>query len=410
MHQKMMYTYVGVDSHKDTHTAVFLDCFFEKLGEIQFHNRPSAFGEFLKSAVNFRAEGTELFFGMEDASSYGRTLAVFLKNNNQNVKHVNALLVSRERKNRNILQKTDSLDAERAARVLLSKLAELPDVTVQDTFWILRTIVVRRDYLVQNNKGLKNHLHSLLTQHYPNYRSFFENIDCDTSLAFFEKYPSPSTLAGTTVEQLTGFLSGASKNRIGMKKAVQILGSLEETTVSWQEIRDLTVQSVIRQLKFNLEEMEKSEVTLEQVLAELGTTLTSMNGIDTVSAAQLLASIGDIRKFATPGKLAQFAGVAPVTYASGKKDRQFANKRGNRELNSLFYNLALRVSMTAGWKRKIVNPFFYEYYHRKISEGKTKPQALKCVQRRLVNIVWTMLTNNEEYVNPPMFHKTVDEE
>jgi hypothetical protein len=38
-----------------------------------------------------------------------------------------------------------------------------------------------------------------------------------------------------------------------------------------------------------------------------------------------------------------------------------------------------------------------------MSEGKTKRQALKCVQRRLVNIVWAMLKNNEEYVNPPMY-------
>ena len=39
---------------------------------------------------------------------------------------------------------------------------------------------------------------------------------------------------------------------------------------------------------------------------------------------------------------------------------------------------------------------------KKLSEGKTKKQALKCLERRLVNIIWTMLTNNEEYVNPPM--------
>jgi len=46
----MMYTYVGVDSHKDTHTAVILDCFFEKLGEISFENRPSAYPAFIREA------------------------------------------------------------------------------------------------------------------------------------------------------------------------------------------------------------------------------------------------------------------------------------------------------------------------------------------------------------------------
>ena len=56
-HPKMRYTYVGVDSHKDTHTAVFLDCFFEKLGEVSFDNLPDRFGGFLESAQKFQAEG-----------------------------------------------------------------------------------------------------------------------------------------------------------------------------------------------------------------------------------------------------------------------------------------------------------------------------------------------------------------
>jgi len=71
-------------------------------------------------------------------------------------------------------------------------------------------------------------------------------------------------------------------------------------------------------------------------------------------------------------------------------------------LNSLFFGLAVRVTIAVSHKHTVINPFFYEYYHRKISEGKTKRQALKCVQRRLVNIIWTMLTRNEYYVNPPM--------
>jgi len=131
-------------------------------------------------------------------------------------------------------------------------------------------------------------------------------------------------------------------------------------------------------------------------------TLPSMAGIDVVTACQMMSCIGDVKRFATPAKLARYAGIAPVTHASGQKDTQFSNRRGNRELNSLFYGLAVRVTSPIGANRKLVNVFFYDYYHRKISEGKTKRQALKCVQRRLVNIVWTMLTNSEEYVNPPV--------
>jgi len=403
MNQKMLYTYVGIDSHKATHTAVFIDCFFGKIGEICFNNLPSEFPAFLEDANKLKVEGTTLLFGLEDISSYGRNLLRFLKDNEQKIKHINPFLVSSERKNRNVARKSDSVDAECAARVLLSKFGEHPDVEPLDIIWTLRTIVTRRRQIVKDNTGIKSTLHSMLMCHYPNYKNFFSNIDCNSSLEFYNKYPSPNKLNGTTVEELTMFLLKTSNHYYGEAKAVEILSSIEDTTVEFQELRDESVQSSIRQLKFNIEEMEKLEIVIARALENFNTPLLYMTGFDIVSVAQLLVCIGDIKRFPKSGKLAQYAGVAPVTFASGKTDKQYSNRKGNRELNSLFYNLALRVSMPVGSSKKIVNTFFYEYYNRKLSEGKTKRQALKCVERRLVHIIWTMLTNNEEYVNPPTY-------
>jgi transposase len=228
-----------------------LDCFFEKLGEITFDNMPSAFDGFLAGAKEFALDGTDLLFGLEDISSYGRTLNVFLKANHQQVKHVNALLVARERKNRNIVEKSDSVDAECAARVLLSKFGELPDAVPDDRYWILRSLVARRSILVRHKSALKQYLHSLLTPHYPNYRRFFAHIEGDTSLAFFMKYPSPTTLKGTTVDELTAFLLEHSRSHIGMDRAREILDTLQSTATEYQEVRDMIVQSTIRQIQYN---------------------------------------------------------------------------------------------------------------------------------------------------------------
>jgi len=406
VHPKMQYTYIGIDSHKDTHTAYFMDFLFEKLGEISFDNRPSKFEAFLSDALKLRQDGTRLLFGLEDISAYGRTLAIFLKDNGLAVKHTNALLVARERKNQSATEKTDSFDAQCAARVLLSKFSELPDAEIHDRYWVLRTLVVRRTSLVNNKTALKHQLHNLLTQHYPNYRNYFTCIDGNGSLTFFMKYPSPSTLEGVTVEGLAELLRKPSRGAFGEAKAREILESLEDTTVHLQEMRDETVRSIIRNIQFNMDEIEQLEKSLAKLLTEFGCTLTSMTGVEVPTAAQMLSCIGDIRRFSTPAKLAKYAGIAPITYASGKKDTKFSNQRGNRELNSLFYGLAVRlVSNTGsptGGTRKIINPFFYNYYHRKQAEGKTKRQGLKCVQRRLVNIIWHMLANNVEYENPPM--------
>jgi len=410
-HPKMQYTYVGIDSHKDSHCAVFIDCFFEKLGEISFDNRPSSFDSFLQQAQAYLMPGTSFMFGLEDCSSYGRGLMIFLKQSGHPVKHVNALLVAQERKSfQSTTQKDDSIDAECAARVLLSKFSSLPDASHDDKYWVLRSLVARRSLLVRHRAATKHYLHSLLTQQYPNYRSFFENIDCKTSLAFFERYPSPGTLQGVTIEELAAFLEVPSKRSVGMAKARQILNSLHDTgtgttthQATHQDVRDSVVRSAIRQVQFSIDEANTLEASIGAFLKEFDCTLTSMTGIDTVTAAQILSCIGDIKKFSTPAKLARYAGIAPVTYASGKKDLRFANQRGNRELNSIFFWLAVRVSSPAGSKHRIMNSFFHDYLNRKMSEGKTKRQAIKCVERRLVNIIWTMLTNNEEYVNPPSY-------
>lgn len=345
-------------------------------------------------------DGTSLLFGLEDTANYGRTLTAFLMRRGYNIKHVNSLLVSQERKNQTVTQKTDNIDAECAARVLLSKFSELPNATQHDNYWVLRALVVRRASIVKANTALKSQLHDFLTQHYPNYRTFFANIDSKSSLAFFMKYPSPGLLKNTTVEELTAMLEVTSYKVFREPKARHILASIEDTAVQMQEVRDIAVQSNIRQLQFNLDELKQLEEAMARLLESFGTTLTSMRGIDTVSAAQLLSCIGDIGRFSSPAKLARYAGVAPITYASGKHEKQFANQRGNRELNSLLYNLALRVTMVASAKRVVMNPFFHGYYHRKISEGKTKRQALKCVQRRLVNVLWNMLQYGQEYENP----------
>ena len=404
-HPKMKFTYVGIDSHKETHTAVFLNCFFEKLGEIQFGNSPSCFDDFLHQAKEYLIDGTAFIFGLEDCSSFGRMLMVHLTQNNHRVKHVNALLVANERKNQNSIQKTDSIDAECAARVLLSKFDKLPDFLPEDNFWALRSLVTRRGLLVRHRSAAKHYLHSLLTQNYPKYRSFFDRVDCKTSLAFFAQYPSPGTLQNTTAEELAAFLEIPSNRTVGMTKALQILSTLKDSapSIQHQHIRDSVVQSTIRQIAFSTDEITQLDICIKSLLIEFNCTLTSMVGIDTATAAQILSCIGDIRKFSTPAKLARYAGIAPVTYASGKTDLQYANQRGNRELNSLFFWLAVRLSYPMGGNHRVYNSFFHEYYNRKMSEGKTKRQALKCVERRLVNIIWTMLTYNEEYVNPPAF-------
>ena len=405
MHPKMKWTYVGVDSHKDSHTAVFMDCFFGKLGEITFNNMPSEFDAFFKKAQKFKIGGTDFAFGLEDTTAYGRTLAVFLTGKKEMVKHVNAALVADERKCGSVLHKTDSFDAECAARVLLSRFDDLPTTDPQDKYCILQSLVARRNSLVKINVALKNHLHSLLMDNYPNYKSLFPNIATNTALVFFEKYPSPLALSGVTLDELMAEVKSVRYTIFTEAKANAILTHVARcgfTASEFQTQKDFTVVSIVRQVKSNLNELDEMDNILKDFLSKFDYNLTSMKGIDTVTASKLIAEIGDIRRFESSAKLARYAGVAPVTFSSGKSAAQFANERGNRELNEILFRLAVRLTIKPAKDIRISNHYFYEYYRKKLTEGKTKKQALKCIQRRLINIIYGMMKNGTEYINPPL--------
>ena len=106
------------------------------------------------------------------------------------------------------------------------------------------------------------------------------------------------------------------------------------------------------------------------------------------------------QSFSNSGKLAKYAGIAPIEKSSGATEKQLKNEFGNRELNSMFFNLACR-SICAGRNGNTpTNAIFKEYYQKKINEGKTKHQALICIMRRTCNIIYGILKNETEYNSP----------
>lgn len=184
IHPKMKHIYVGVDTHKRTHTAVIINCFSEKLGEITFDNKPSSFDELLKEVKKHTKRGITPIFGLEDTGGSGRALAVHLLDKKYKVKKVDSSLSSSERKNQAITHKTDSYDALCVARVLLHKLDELFNADPKDVCWTVSALVNRRNALVKNSVDSKNRFHAYIVHNYPSYRKFFNVLDSKSALAF----------------------------------------------------------------------------------------------------------------------------------------------------------------------------------------------------------------------------------
>ena len=193
---------MGIDLHKETHTAVMLDCWNQKLGEITFENKPSEFSKLTRKVSRFVTEEKEPVYGLENAYGYGRALAVWLIEKGVAVKDVNTALSYAQRKSVPMYQKSDSYDAEAVALVLINMLDKLPDAIPDDKYWTLSQLVNRRDNICTHLHCLKNQLHEQLCIAYPSYKQFFSDISRATALYFFMEYPSPEHLPGKKAEEL----------------------------------------------------------------------------------------------------------------------------------------------------------------------------------------------------------------
>jgi transposase len=270
-------------------------------------------------------------------------------------------------------------------------------------------LVGRRNAVVKANTALKNQIHASIVHHYPSYKKFFTVFDCKTALEFWERYPSPAILNGVTVEELSQFLREQSSGFFGATKAEEILDLITSdgnTQTEYQPARDFLVTSCVKEVKHNNQEIKKIETAIKSLMHELGYKLETMIGIDLVTAASFISEIGDSERFSSSDKLAKYSGIAPIDYSSGEKERILKNSQGNRALYQLFHDLAARNVNQGRTKDKPFNDIFCGYYQKKLSQGKTRHQAIVCVMRRMVNIIYGMMKHKTAYVHPHLPKQT----
>jgi len=351
--------FIGVDVHKDTHTAVGLTPFGEKVFEMTIGNGAEDFISLVeKTKVESEKAGLVPSFGLEDVHSWGERLSSFLVEEGLPVRAVAPILVDHRRSKTTHPEKNDSLDAQGVAEVMIQRIDSLPLYKLTEEAQKakqIRELSLEREWLVKERSRLKNQLHILLHRiHNTGYRSKFKDPFSKKALCYWMRSAPKDT--DTILEQR-------------MKRAVRRL----------LDLRD---------------EIQEIEEELETMMEENGQTVATASGCGPVIAAELIGEIGDMNRFHSPGALAKYAGCAPREHSSGKTIRWRKTRSGNRRLNRAFHRMALSQISRSG------NDAARTYFKRKVSEGKTKAQALVCLRRQLVNVVWMMMKHKTEYVYP----------
>ncbi|MFC7487910.1 transposase [Knoellia sp. CPCC 206453] len=141
-----------------------------------------------------------------------------------------------------------------------------------------------------------------------------------------------------------------------------------------QEIADLVAVDA---------KLKKIKAELKAAVLERSSSLMDIFGVGPAGAARTLADVGDVARFADRNRFASWTGTAPLDASSGEQNRHRLSRACNRRMNHVLHVVAI-VQIRHDTEGRA-------YYRRKLAAGKTPMEALRCLKRRLSDVVYRQL-------------------
>ncbi len=205
--------------------------------------------------------------------------------------------------------------------------------------------------------------------------------------------PCAAAIATCRVDRLTAILSKRSHGRFSRNKALEIKALAKDSIGLNSPSTALELKMTLQHLEFIQQQVSQIDHTIAEAIQVIQTPLTTIPGIGATLAAIILAEVGDIWLFGSPDKLQAFAGLEPSTYQSGnfRGDRCRMVKRGSPYLRWALIQAARLTS--------IYCPTFRAYLDGKLAQGKHYKVALSHTAKKLIRVIYHLLTTNQTFVN-----------
>ena len=353
---------IGMDPHKASNTIAVLARDETLLTRRRFANSDDGFVEMLAAVAEF----PDRVWAVEGANGVGRSVAQRLVGFDETVIDVPAKLATRVRVySTGHGTKTDNADAVAIARAAIHskhlRLVQPDDATVA-----MKLLSDRRHELVGLRTQAACRLHRLLRELIP----------------------------GGAPVQLTA------------EHALELVSDLRPEDPAGKMRLEIALEHIedIMRLDRKIDDCNRRVVT---EVKNSGTTLTRVYGIGPINAAVILGEVGDVSRFPSRDHFASYTGTAPIAASSGEHQRHRLNRAGNRTMNH-----ALHIAAITQIRRDTPGR---DYYRRKLAEGKSHKEALRCLKRRISDAVWRQLqtdrsddqTQNSEWPRWPSSRGTL---
>ena len=175
--------------------------------------------------------------------------------------------------------------------------------------------------------------------------------------------------------------------KLSAERAARILRSIRPKGAS-ARLRRQVASEVLRDVRTLDRKIADLDERIEAEVQASGTTLTQIFGIGPILAARIIGTVGDVMRFPTKAHFASYSGTAPLEASSGEVVRHRLSLAGNRHLNYALHMVAVcqaRSDARGG-----------AYYRKKLAEGKSRKEALRCLKRRVSDAVFRSLLEDSQ--------------
>jgi transposase len=338
---------IGVDPHKASLAVAAVD---EATGELLERASFPQDRTGLRRLERWAKRFPERRWAVENSGGLGRHLAGRLAGSGESVVDVPPKLSARVRVlSTGNARKNDGVDAL-ATALAASRNERLAAVDPEAASEVMRLLSERREDLVAERTRALNRLHGLLRD----------------------------------------LLPGGATGKLSADRAARILRAIRPKGAS-ARLRRRLASEVLRDVRTLDRKIADLNGRIEAEVEASSTTLTEIFGVGAVLAARIIGTVRDVGRFPSKAHFASYSSTAPVEATSGEVVRHRLSLAGNRHLNYALHMVALcqaRSDARGG-----------TYYRKKIDEGKTRKEALRCLKRRISDAVFASLVADSQLLS-----------
>ena len=382
---------VGIDIGKNKHFFSMVD---KETGEIlskpsDFKNNQEGF-QFLTQTLSSYSK-SNLLIGMEDTGHYHFALLKHLLDNKYTVALINPTTTDLTRKIQGGITKNDPLDTLTICDVLASsQRIKSYRITKVDRFDLYEQKQLTRHHhnLKEELNIYKNRLQKCIDIVFPEFNSLFRSKYGIVYMNILKTFASAKNIANSDIETIRECFEVVGRGKRISLSAEQLKTAANASVGIPSVAEEIQIRHLVCQIEMIEEQLSEIDKKIEEFSLQNNSPILSIPGISHFSGTSILAELGDICNYTKASQIIKFAGVAPYHYESSQFTAQHTaiTKKGSRYLRKTLYQIILPVIT--------FNKVFSAYYNKKLSEGKGHRCAQGHCIRKLLRIIYHLLSTS----------------